>query len=250
MIPRVIHYCWFGGKPLPEMAQWCLASWRKRMPDYEIVRWDEDNFDVYSVPYTAEAYRLGLYAFVSDYARLWILHHHGGIYLDTDVELLRPLDDMLARGPFMGQEQVIYPDGVTIYCAMGLGVACQAGHPFITRMLDHYRHTHFVSWTGRQGDTIVDITRRMLASEPIERLEDGIVRVAGFTVYPWPWLCPMNYFTGLMDIRPEAHAFHHYASSWVRDYSHQPLLQKLRRRLRASLTRVQLLIPQLSQRGG
>lgn len=237
MIPRVIHYCWFGRKPLPKLAQWCIASWRKRMPDCEIVRWDEDNFDVHSVPYTAEAYRLGLYAYVSDYARLWILHHHGGIYLDTDVELLRPLDDMLEQGPFMGQEQPERPDGDTLHCAMGLGVACEPGHPFIARLLDHYSHTHFVSWTGRQGDTIVDITRRMLASEPVERLDDGIVRVAGFTVYPWPWLCPMNYFTGQMDIRPEAHALHHYAASWVVSRAQQPLHRRLSRRLKALIVR-------------
>ena len=79
MIQSVIHYCWFGRKPLPELAQRCVASWRQRMPRCEVRRWDEDNFDVHAVPYTAEAYRLGLYAYVSDYARLWILHHHGGI---------------------------------------------------------------------------------------------------------------------------------------------------------------------------
>ena len=98
MIPRTIHYCWFGGSALPELAVRCFASWHEQMPDWEVKRWDESNFDVQSVPYTREAYRLGQYAYVSDYARLWVLYHHGGIYLDTDVELLRPLDDLVAQG--------------------------------------------------------------------------------------------------------------------------------------------------------
>ena len=237
MIPRVIHYCWFGGKPLPELAVRCIASWREHMPGCEIKQWDEDNFDVYSVPYTAEAYRLGQYAYVSDYARLWILSHHGGIYLDTDVELLRPLDDMLEQGPFMGQEQPEHRDDAVMHCAMGLGMACEPGHPFIARMLKHYQHTHFVSLTGRQGDTIVDITRRLMADDPVEPVADGIVRCAGFTIYPWQWLCPVNYFTGQVTITPLTHAIHHYAASWVGDLPNQSILQRIQRRLRAAWIR-------------
>ena len=91
MIPKVIHYCWFGGKPLPPLAEKCIASWRKYLPDYEIRRWDETNFDVEAHPYTRDAYAAGLYAFVSDYARFKILFEHGGVYFDTDVEVIRPL---------------------------------------------------------------------------------------------------------------------------------------------------------------
>ena len=103
-IPKVIHYCWFGGNPLPELAQRCIDSWRKYLPDYEIKEWNESNFNVNIIPYTAEAYQQGKYAFVSDYARFWILYRYGGIYFDTDVEVIRPLDDVLDRGGFMGFE--------------------------------------------------------------------------------------------------------------------------------------------------
>ncbi len=104
MIPKVIHYCWFGGNPLPESAQKCIASWRKFLPDYEIKEWNESNFDVNAIPYTAQAYAAKKYAFVSDYARFSILYDNGGLYFDTDVEVIRPMDDIIENGPFMGFE--------------------------------------------------------------------------------------------------------------------------------------------------
>ena len=104
MIPKVIHYCWFGRNPLPESAVKCINSWRKHFPDYEIKEWNEDNFDVNIIPYTKEAYEAKKYAFVSDYARMWILYHFGGLYFDTDVEVIKPMDDIVKRGPFMGIE--------------------------------------------------------------------------------------------------------------------------------------------------
>ena len=103
-IPKVIHYCWFGRNPLPKMAVKCIASWRKFLPDYEIKEWNEDNFDVNIIPYTKDAYADGKYAFVSDFARFWILYRYGGVYFDTDVEVIKPMDDIIGRGPFMGLE--------------------------------------------------------------------------------------------------------------------------------------------------
>ena len=101
---KVIHYCWFGGKPLPRSAEKCIASWKKFLPEYEIRRWDESNFDVNAIPYTREAYAAGKYAFVSDYARFWILYHKGGVYFDTDVEIVCSMSDILETGDFLGVE--------------------------------------------------------------------------------------------------------------------------------------------------
>ncbi len=112
MIPKIIHYCWFGGNPLPPLAEKCIASWQKFLPDYEIKRWDESNFDVNIIPYTQQAYESKKYAFVSDYARFWILYKFGGLYFDTDVEIIRPMDDIIAAGPFMGCENPAQ-DGAT-----------------------------------------------------------------------------------------------------------------------------------------
>ena len=125
MIPKIIHYCWFGRNPLPQSAIKCINSWKKFFPDYEIKEWNEDNFDVNIIPYTAEAYEAKKYAFVSDYARFWILYHHGGIYFDTDVEVIKPFDDILERGPFMGREQGAFIKNIcgTSYNGNGFGVA-------------------------------------------------------------------------------------------------------------------------------
>ena len=103
-IPKIIHYCWFGRNPLPPMAIKCIESWKKYLPDFEIKEWNEDNFDIAINPYVEEAYHMKKYAFVSDYARFWILYNYGGLYFDIDVELLKPIDDILAKGPFMGLE--------------------------------------------------------------------------------------------------------------------------------------------------
>ena len=104
MIPKKIHYCWFGGNPLPETVQRCINSWRKFCPDYEIIEWNESNYNIHKIPFIAEAYDAKKYAFVSDYARLDIIYNEGGIYLDTDVELIRSLDTLLSNNSFMGME--------------------------------------------------------------------------------------------------------------------------------------------------
>ena len=123
MIPKVIHYCWFGRNPLPSLAIKCIESWRKYLPDYEIKEWNEDNFDVNIIPYTQEAYQVGKYAFVSDYARFWILYKYGGLYFDTDVEVIKPMDDIIARGPFMGCEKDVSDTSVaSVAPGLGLGV--------------------------------------------------------------------------------------------------------------------------------
>ncbi len=94
-IPKIIHYCWFGGKPLPKMANKCIASLKKYLPDYEIKQWDESNFDVNIIPYTQQAYEAKKYAFVSDYARFWILYNYGGLYFDTDVKVIKSMEDRI-----------------------------------------------------------------------------------------------------------------------------------------------------------
>lgn len=126
MIPKIIHYCWFGRNPLPGSAERCIASWRKFLPDYEIREWNEDNFDIDVSRYARQAYDAGKYAFTSDYARFWILYNYGGLYFDTDVEVIRPLDDIIARGPFMGCEHDAKSDAdasdLGIAPGLGLGV--------------------------------------------------------------------------------------------------------------------------------
>ena len=127
MIPKIIHYCWFGGNPLPASAQKCIASWRKYFPDYEIWEWNEDNFDVIIIPYTCEAYSVKKYAFVSDYVRFWVLYQYGGLYFDTDVEVIRPMDDIVECGAFMGIEVAPQPGVTVLEVVPGFGLGCNPG---------------------------------------------------------------------------------------------------------------------------
>lgn len=102
MIPKILHYCWFGGKPMPKLEKRCMESWQRMLPEYKIMRWDETTFDVYSHPFTAAAYKAKKYAFVADYVRLYALQQYGGIYLDTDIEIVKPFDNLLHYSAFGG----------------------------------------------------------------------------------------------------------------------------------------------------
>ena len=140
MIPKIIHYCWFGHNPLPPLAIKCIASWKKHFPDYEIKEWNEDNFNVNSIPYTYEAYSVGKYAFVSDYARFWILYQYGGIYFDTDVEVIKNMDDIINAGPFMGCENMFIPKNKNSIADInpGLGFGAIPKMEIYKNILDYY----------------------------------------------------------------------------------------------------------------
>ena len=162
MIPKVIHYCWFGRNPLPSLAIKCIESWRKYLPDYEIKEWNQDNFDVNIIPYTQEAYQVGKYAFVSDYARFWILYKYGGLYFDTDVEVIKPMDDIIARGPFMGCEKDVSDTSVaSVAPGVGLGVNPDLG--LYKEILEMYSKLSFVNKDGTYNQkTIVQYTTEIL----------------------------------------------------------------------------------------
>lgn len=215
MIPKIIHYCWFGRGPLPELAQKCIASWKKYLPDYEIKEWNEDNFDVNIIPYTAEAYKAKKYAFVSDYARFWILYQYGGIYFDTDVEVIRPIDDIISRGNFMGCETDASKDGSdAASVAPGLGMGVNPGLGIIKKMLDFYEGRHFEFIPGGIGQlTIVHITTEVLLKAGL-KLQQGIQQVDDMWIYPAEYFCPINLKTGRIHVRPNTRTIHHYAGTW------------------------------------
>lgn len=131
MIPKVIHYCWFGGKEKPKSVQKCIASWKKNMPDYKIIEWNEDNFDLDIHPYTRFCFDNKKWAFLSDYARLWVVNNNGGLYFDTDVEALKSFDELLENDAFFGFEN-------KDYIASGLGFGAVAHHITVEAMLKEY----------------------------------------------------------------------------------------------------------------
>ena len=146
MIPKVIHYCWFGGNPKSEIINNCINSWREFCPEYEIIEWNETNFDVNSIPYIKKAYEEKKWAFVSDFARLWIIYHKGGIYLDTDVLLHKSLDELTKYDCWLASEDVRY-------VATGLGFGAVKEHFLIKNMMEAYYSLLFPASTCVAIDT-------------------------------------------------------------------------------------------------
>lgn len=214
MIPKRIHYCWFGRGQKPELAEKCIESWRKYLPDYELKEWNEDNFDVNIIPYTKQAYEAKKYAFVSDYARFWILYHFGGIYFDTDVEVIRPMDDIIARGAFMGLEKGAFHRNRPMV-APGLGLGVEAGHSFYRLMLSVYEGMTFLNADGIQKPgTVVSITTEVLYNEgmiPTEELQN----FSGIWIYPTEFFCPLDSTIGIISITDNTVSIHHYGASWI-----------------------------------
>ena len=235
MTPKIIHYCWFGRNPLPELAQKCIASWRKFLPEYEIWQWSEESmenenpifdkiltFDVNVIPYTAEAYRQKKYAFVSDYARFWILYHHGGLYFDTDVEVIRPMDDIITKGNFMGFE--VDPDGENTpgkYAPRyafgvnpGLGTGFSKACPFLKKMILLYGQLTFQN-TGMNPwlKTVVAHTTEALMEEGLKN-QKGIQQVGYITIYPHEYFAPIDVITGRLHVMPNTRSIHRYMGSW------------------------------------
>ena len=216
MIPKIIHYCWFGHNPLPPLAIKCIESWRKYLPDYEIREWNEDNFDISIIPYTAEAYLAKKYAFVSDYARFWILYHYGGLYFDTDVEVIRPMDDIIERGPFMGCETDAKPGATTIGVAPGLGLGVNPGLGLYQELLNYYEKLHYLSSDGsiNEQQTIVYHTTELLRQHGLLEVS-GIQQVEGIYIYPHDYFCPIDITTKHLKITKNTRTIHHYAASWM-----------------------------------
>ena len=211
-IPKLIHYCWFGGKSLPRSAEKCIASWKKFLPEYEIRRWDESNFDVNAIPYTHEAYTAGKYAFVSDYARFWILYHNGGVYFDTDVEIVCSMSDILETGDFLGVET---RNSSMITVNPGLGFAASRGSSLLGEFLDLYRSLHFLNDDGTPClKNIVEITTEQLQKYGLRNTPE-IQECCGFTIYPKDYFCPIDYDTRELVITENTRTIHHYAESWV-----------------------------------
>lgn len=210
MIPKIIHYCWFGHNPLSPLAQKCIASWRKFFPDYEIKEWNEDNFDVHSIPYTAQAYRHKKYAFVSDYARFKILYDYGGIYFDTDVEVIKPMDNVIAKGTFFGLE-----NESLFACNPGLGFACEPKFHLLKKMLDLYVNMQFETTSGELNKkTIVEYFSEMLLLKGLQQAP-GIIEFEGAKFYPAEYFCPKPSEFGKIQITEKTCAIHHYAASWI-----------------------------------
>lgn len=211
MIPKKIHYCWFGGKELPPLAQKCIASWKKFLPDYEILRWDESNYDVNKIAYTKEAYAAKKYAFVSDYARFDILYQHGGLYFDTDVEIIKDLTPIIEAGSFMGCESFHNENAVN----SGLGLAAAPGLGLYKKILENYSNRHFLKNNGKLDlTTVVEITTKILEEYNFNTTLSIPQQINGVMIYPPEYFCPKDFISKKIKITPNTYTIHHYTTSW------------------------------------
>ncbi len=216
MIPKVIHYCWFGRNPLPKSAIKCINSWRKFFPGYEIKQWNEDNFDVNIIPYTTEAYKAKKYAFVSDYARMWILYHYGGIYFDTDVEVIKPMDDIIAKGPFMGIEVDSPNQNTAPLVAPGLGLGATPKMEIYAALLGYYSKLHFLDSVGKPDNvTVVVHTTKVLQHFGLKNC-NSIQNVGGVWIFPRDYFNPLNDNTGQLSITKNTRSIHWYTKTWLK----------------------------------
>lgn len=216
MIPKIIHYCWFGGKPLPKSALKCIKSWKKFFPDYEIKEWNESNFDVNLMPFTREAYEMKKYAYVSDVARFWILYREGGLYFDTDVEVIRPMDDLIDKGAFMGIEDLGIEGETYPNVAPGLGLAVEAHNEFYKEMLEHYGQSHYYDPATKipYPQTVVAHCTDMLIKYGMKPT-NGYQKVAGISIYPVDFFCPLEDATGILTKTHNTRSIHWFSKTWL-----------------------------------
>lgn len=205
-IPKVIHYCWFGGGKMPELYLKCMESWRKYCPDYKIVCWDEENFDLKINEYTSQAYQYGKWAFVSDVARLYAVYSQGGVYLDCDVELLRPLDDLLEHEMYCGFE-----DHRQI--SFGLGFGARRGHPYLGELLRLYEQLCFVREDGSLDTTPCPYYQTLIARKFGLKLHNCFQRTEHITFFPSEAFAPVSYL-GEKKLTDHTYSIHHYSASW------------------------------------
>lgn len=206
MIPKLIHYCWFGRGQKPELAIKCIESWKRYLPDYDIKEWNEDNFDLNMYPYVREAYDNRKFAFVTDVVRLYALYNEGGIYMDTDVEVLKPLDSLLSYKGVSGFESSTQiPTGL---------MASQKSLPIIKEFLDEYNDLHFIRSNGSMDTTtnVERITRTCLKYGFLANGQQQVIE--DFTFLPSDYLCPKNYKTGKIHLTENTLCIHHFSGSW------------------------------------
>ena len=207
-IPKIIHYCWFGGNPKPELIKKCIESWRKHCPNYAIIEWNEDNFDIHSSPFVEEAYQAKKWAFVSDFVRAKVLMQKGGIYLDTDMELLKPLDSLLENGFFAGFEA---KDTV----AAGV-IGCSKGNKVISDFYDYYNKAHFAP-NSDDGVITSPIVLTNILIEMGIKLNGKKQCIREITVFSKPTFYPTGVNWVIGKYGPKTVGVHHYMDSWGRN---------------------------------
>ena len=208
MIPKIVHYCWFGNGPKGKKELRCIESWKKYCPEYEIIEWNETNVDLDMMPFVREAYDAKKYAFVSDVVRLWVLLNNGGIYFDTDVEIIKPFDEFLRYKGFIGFEN-------NDYLNTGQCVGAEKNNPVIKDMYLYYKDYHFLNNDGSfnmigcpKVNTEILVNHGLLRNGEFQLIDD-------FAVFPADYFNPYDDPTGKLNITENTHSIHWYSKSWL-----------------------------------
>lgn len=223
-IPQIIHYCWFGRNKKSGLIQQCIKSWGNVLPEYTIKEWNEDSFDVHICPYVEEAYNAQKWAFVSDYARLWALYNYGGVYLDTDVQVLKSFNCFLSNEAFTGYETKDTP----VTAVMG----AKKGNQTIKLFLDYYKDKNFVLQDGKYNT----VTNTVIITEQLKALgmnpNGRKQNINGLTIYPQIFFCPNNFSRIWNKPSPKSYSIHHFDQSWrAKDANHTTIHGRIKRYL-------------------
>jgi len=224
MIPKKIHYFWFGGNPKPDSVQKCINSWKKFCPDYEIIEWNENNFDIHCMTFIEQAIEAKKYAFASDVARLIVVYENGGLYFDTDVEIIKNFDTLLNNKVFFGFENNNFVNS-------GQGFGAEKEHPFIKEHIDEYKNEVFLNEDGTYnmlGCPIVAtrlLKKRGLVLNGCEQVVDGV------RIYPADYFNPYDSITGKLAKTENTYSIHWYDASWSDTSTSRLKLNRLLRRI-------------------
>ena len=209
MIPKIIHLCWLSGDEYPPLIKKCIDSIYEKLPDYEIKIWTKDNFNIESVLWVKQAFEAKKYAFAADYIRFWSLYNYGGIYLDSDVEVLKSFDEFLNSKSFIGFEYLNIPEAAV--------VGAEKGTEWVKSCLDWYDGKSFFTSDGEmKRDVVPCLVKLVLEKEYSRKIEDnGKIQTLGrLTLYPYYYFSPKNYFTGAIKIKSKTVCVHRFASAW------------------------------------
>lgn len=220
MIPKKIHYCWIGGNPLPASAKKCIESWKKYCPDYEIIEWNESNYDFTKNQYMKDALEAKKWGFVPDYARLDIIYQHGGIYLDTDVEIVKSFDELLEHHGFAGFESKEYVN-------FGQGFAAEAGNVVIKELLNSYESLNFINDDGSLN-LIASPELNTITLEKLDLIRNGHKQTLMdcFTIYPTDYFCPKSINDGIVRMTDNTYSIHHFDSTWFTEAQQKEKLER------------------------
>ena len=219
MIPKIIHAIWFSGDPMPELYRRCLASWKKYTPDYEIKIWNLETYKPDHCLFFEQAIEHGNWAFASDYARADLLRRYGGIYMDLDVEMLRPIDDLLYNDAYMSFESLD-----RIECGSGMGA--RPGHPILQEICESYENRPYLKEDGTWDNSTCPVRYTQVIEKHGLKKDGGFQLVEDITVYPFEVLTGKSFDTGIIYNTEFSYTVHHHNGSWIPDPARRAMLER------------------------